>query len=73
LLLRYDVLVDVVENDGFNPGIFDAAISSAVHEERALTEEEQVEALFKNGKAFSASYQWNNCESRIGKEAASIE
>ncbi len=31
LQLRYDVLVDVVETDGFNPGIFDAAIPSAVH------------------------------------------
>ena len=67
------MLVDVVENDGFNPGIFDAAISSAVHEERALTEEEQVEALFKNGKAFSASGQWNNCESRIGNAGVTLK
>ena len=55
LQFRYDVLVDAVETSGFNPGIFDAAIPSALHVEKAETEEEQVEELLKNGKAFSAS------------------
>ncbi len=66
LQYRYDVLVDVVEETGFNPGIFDAVIPSAVHVQRAATEEAQVEELLKNGKAFSASGQWNHCDSRIG-------
>ncbi len=42
-------------------------IPSAVHVQRAATEEAQVEELLKNGKAFSASGQWNHCDSRIGK------
>ncbi len=67
LQLHYDVLVDVVEETGFNPEIFDAVIPSAVHVERAATEDEaQVEKLLKNGKAFSASGPWNHCDSRIG-------
>jgi hypothetical protein len=73
LQLRYDVLVDVVETGGFNPGIFDAAIPSAVHVERALTEDEQVEALLKGGKAFSASGQWNMCDSRIGNAGVTLK
>ena len=39
LQFRYDVLVDVVEEQGFNPGIFDAVIPSAAHVQRAATEE----------------------------------
>lgn len=66
LQFRYDVLVDAVEETGFNPGIFDAVIPSAVHVQRAATEEAQVEELLQNGKAFSASGQWNHCDSRIG-------
>ena len=31
LQLRYDVLVDRVEAVGFNPGIFDAVVPTAVH------------------------------------------
>ncbi|KAI2500983.1 hypothetical protein MHU86_13457 [Fragilaria crotonensis] len=59
LQLRYDVLVDVVETGGFNPGIFDAVIPTAVHVERASTENEQVEALVKSNKAFSKQLQLN--------------
>ena len=66
LQFRYDVLVDSIESDGFNPGIFDAAIPMAVHVERAATRAAQVEELLKNNKAFSASGQWNHVESRIG-------
>ena len=51
---RYDVLVDVVESQcGFNPGVFDATIPSAVHVERAATQDAQVEELLKSSKAFS--------------------
>ena len=66
LQFRYDVLVDVVEEQGFNPGIFDAVIPSSAHAQRAATEEAQVEELLKNSRAFSASGQWNHCDSRIG-------
>lgn len=66
LQFRYDVLVDVVEETGFNPGVFDALIPSAMRVQRAATEEAQVEELLKNGKALSASGQWNHCDLRIG-------
>ncbi len=70
LQFQYDVLVDVIEGEhGFNPGIFDAAIPTASHVERANTEAEQVEDLHKAGEVFSASGQWNFCESRIGGNA----
>ena len=43
LQFRYDVLVDSIEGDhGFNPGIFDASISMAIHVERAATKSAQV-------------------------------
>jgi hypothetical protein len=45
LQLQYDVLVDAIEQSGFNPGIFDASIPSAVHVQRAETEAEQIEQL----------------------------
>ena len=74
LQFRYDVLVDVIEGEhGFNPGIFDAAIPTATHVERANTEAEQVEELLKAGKAFSASGQWNFCDSRIGNAGVTIK
>lgn len=71
---QYDVLVDVVESEehGFNPGIFDAAIPTAVHVARAATEDEQVEELLKAGKAFSASGQWNLCDSQIGNAGVTL-
>ena len=74
LQFQYDVLVDVIEGKhGFNPGIFDAAIPTAAHVERANTEAEQVEDLLKAGKVFSASGQWNFCESRIGNAGVTIK
>ncbi len=51
----YDVLVNEVEGQGFNPGVFYASIPVATHVERAETEAEQVEQVLKSGKAFSAS------------------
>ena len=72
LQLRYDILVDAVEENGFNPGIFDAAIPTAAQVNRAETEEEQVEELIKAG-VFSASGQWNNCESRIGNAGVTLK
>ena len=59
LQLRYDVLVDAVEAQGFNVGIFDSVIPTAQHVKRAETQTEQEEELLKSGKAFSASGQWN--------------
>ena len=72
LQFRYDVLVDEVEGQGFNPGVFDALIPVATHVERAETEAEQVEQLLKSGKAFSASGHWNHCQSRIGNAGVTI-
>lgn len=72
LQLRYDVLVDNVEAAGFNPGVFDAVVPSAVHVDRAVTAEQQVEELLKSGKAFSASGQWNMCNSRIGNAGVTL-
>jgi hypothetical protein len=72
LQLQYDLLVQDVEAAGFNPGIFDAAIPTAAHIHRATTETAQVEQLLKSGKAFSASGQWNFCESRIGNAGVTI-
>jgi hypothetical protein len=60
-------MVDEVEGQGFNPGVFDALIPVATHVERAEIEAEQVEQLLKSGKALSASGHWNHCQSRIGK------
>ena len=60
------------EGDQFNPGIFDATTPTAAHVNRADTEEEQVEELLKAGKAFSASGQWNLCDSRIGNAGVTI-
>ena len=57
LLLTYELLVDEIETAGFNPGIFDAAVPTAVHVVRASTSEAQVRELLKSGKAFSASGQ----------------
>jgi hypothetical protein len=72
LQLRYDVLVDSIEQSGFNPGIFDASIPSAAHVQRAETEAEQIEQLLMSGKAFSASGQWNFCDSRIGNAGVTL-
>ena len=66
------LLVDELERDGFNPGIFDAMIPTAAHIQRAATENAQIEELFKSGKAFSASGQWNFCESRIGNAGVTL-
>jgi hypothetical protein len=74
LQFEYDVLVDVVETQrGFNPGIFDGAIPSALHVTRAATEAEQVEEMLKSGKAFSVSGQWNLCDSRIGNAGVTLK
>jgi hypothetical protein len=70
--MRYDVLVHDIEGKGFNPDIYDAAIPSAAHVQRAETEDAQVEELLKSGKAFSASGQWNFCESRIGNAGVTL-
>ena len=72
LQLRYDVLVDNVEAAGVNPGVFDAIVPIAVHVDRASTAEQQVEELLKSGKAFSASGQWNMCDSRIGNAGVTL-
>ncbi len=69
LQFRYDVLVDKVEGQGFNPGVFYALIPVATHVERAETEAEQVEQLLKSGKAFPASGHCNHCQSCIGNAA----
>jgi hypothetical protein len=66
LQFKYEVLVNALEGIGHNPGIFEATIPMAVHVERVETETAQVEQLLKSGEAFSASGQWNHCDSRIG-------
>ena len=70
--MQYDLSVDNAEADGFNPGIFDAAIPTAAHVQRAKTAAEQAEQLLMSGKAFSASGQWNHCESRIGNAGVTL-
>ncbi len=45
LQLRYELLVQDVEAEGFNPGIFNAVIPKAAHVHRATTETAQVEQL----------------------------
>ena len=72
LQLRYDVLVDEVEEQGFNPGAFDALIPVATHVETAETKAEQVEPLLQSSKAFSASGLWNHCQSRIGHAGVTV-
>jgi hypothetical protein len=66
LQVKYAFDVDVVETIGFNPGILDAVVPSAVHVDRASTEEAQVEQLLESSKAFSSAGLWNMCDSRIG-------
>ena len=74
LQFDYDMLVDAFETlDGINPGIFDSTIPTAAHVVRAETEDEQVDALLKAGKAFSASGQWNMCDSRIGNAGVTLK
>jgi hypothetical protein len=72
LQLHYDILADSIESDGFNPGIFDATIPTAVHVDRADTDAEQVAQLLRSGEAFSASGQWNFCESCIGNAGVTL-
>jgi hypothetical protein len=69
LQFRYDLLVDSIKGNGFNPGVFDAAIPMAVHDERAVTEAAQVEQLLTSGKAFFAPGQWIFRALRIGNAA----
>lgn len=70
----YNVLIDSVEARGFNPGIFDAVILTAAHVQRVATKaRQQVKELLQNNKAFSASGQWNSCESRIGNAGVTIQ
>ena len=73
LQFRYDVLVDSIKDNGFNPGVFDVAIPTAVQFERAETKAAQVEQLVNSGKAFSASGQWNFCASRIGNAGVTLK
>jgi hypothetical protein len=72
LQLRCNLLVDDIEGAGFNVGIFDAAIPIAAHVDRATTATAQVAQLLSSGKAFSASGQWNHCESRIGNAGVTL-
>jgi hypothetical protein len=72
LQFKYDMLADAMEGIGHNPGIFEASIPIAVHVERAETETAQVEQLLRSGKAFSASGQWNFCDSRIGNAGVTL-
>ena len=72
LQIEYELLNDSLEEDNFNPGIWDSAIPTAVHVNRADTEAEQVEQLLRSGKAFSASGQWNFCDSRIGNAGVTL-
>ena len=56
----------------FNPGILDGEIPTAFHVQRAATQAEQVAEILKSGKAFSASGNWNLCESRIGNAGVTL-
>ena len=66
------MLVDSLEGDGFNLGIFDAVIPMALDVDRAETEAAQVEQLLQSGKTFSASGQWNFCDLRIGNAGVTL-
>ena len=66
-------MVDPIEGDRLNPGIFDAVIPTAVHVQRSETHTEQVEDVVYKGKAFSASGQWNFCKSWIGYAGVTIQ
>ena len=73
LQVKYAVDVDVMETIGFNPGILDSVIPSAVHVDQASTAEAQVEQLIRSGKAFSPSgHDWNMCDSRIGNAGVTL-
>ena len=72
LQAKYAFDVDVMETIGFNPGILDAVVPTAVHVDRASTTEAQVEQLLKSGKAFSSSGHWNMCDSRIGNAGVTL-
>ncbi len=72
LQVENDMLVEEIEAAGFNLGVFDASIPTAGHVTRAATETAQVEQLLKSGKAFSASGQWNFCESQIGNAGVTM-
>ncbi len=69
---QYNLLIDDLECDGFNPGIFNAMIPTGAHVQRAATENAQIAELLKSGKAFLASGQWNICESRIGNAGVTL-
>ena len=73
LQLRYNSLVDDIEGAGFNVGIFDAAIPTAAHVDRATTKKAQVAQLLSSGKAFSVAGQWNMCESRSGNAGVTLQ
>ena len=47
-------------------------IPSGAHVQRAATENAQIAELLKSGKTFSASGQWNFCESRIGNACVTL-
>ncbi len=47
-------------------------IPTAAHVQRAPTENAQIAELLKSGKAFSASGQWNFCESQIGNAGVTL-
>ena len=48
--MRYNLLVDDIEGDGFNVGIFDTMITTAAYVQRAATETAQIDELLRVAK-----------------------
>jgi hypothetical protein len=63
---NYVQLVATAEEQGLNPGVFDAFIPLANTLDRAVDEDDQVKKLLAQKGAFSASALWNVCGTRVG-------
>ena len=63
---NYLHLVATAEEQGLNPGVFDASIPLVNNLDRAVDEDHQVQQLLAQKGAFSASALWNVCGTRVG-------
>ena len=72
LQARYDNLVSVAEQQGLNPGVFDASIPVSHRLERVQDEDAQVRQLLAQKGAFSASALWNICGTRVGNARVAL-
>jgi hypothetical protein len=67
------MLIGTVEGHGFNPEKFDTAIPrTAAHVAMSTNRRGTHGGVAQTGEAFSASRQWNFCDSGIGNAGATI-